>query len=252
MIRRSLLRAALTLGLLWGAIQLAPVPEALTRPPVDNVVVVDRSGVLPREHPDDHLYYTPVSYSEISPYLINASLSAEDARFWKHSGVDFLALSRAIADWIKLGRPVSGASTITQQLIKISHPRPRTLWSKCKEALQAFLLEQKWNKQQILLAYLNRVDYGNNRVGCGEASRYYFGKRPQELNPAEAAFLAGLPQAPSRLNPYVHFNAAKKRQEWILKRMLENGFLRQDQYERSRNEPIRLKPAQSAFVIHDC
>jgi hypothetical protein len=149
---------------------------------------------------------TWVPLSAVSPWLIRATLAAEDKNFWKHHGVDFLATFRALRDALRYGKPVSGASTITQQLVKLAEdpPRPRTLATKVREMVLATRLEWTWSKEKILEEYLNRLNYGNNQYGCGAASRFYFGKKPMELSPAQAALLAGIPQAPARLNPYTN------------------------------------------------
>ena len=116
--------------------------------------------------------------------------------------MDFKATARAAWSLLRHRRVVSGGSTISQQLIKIAQPRPRTLKTKIIEALQALRLEQVWSKERILSEYLNRIDYGNRQIGCANAARHYFGKPVWNLTVAEAALIAGLPQNPTRLNPF--------------------------------------------------
>jgi penicillin-binding protein 1C len=154
---------------------------------------------------------------------------------------------RAAWQWAIHRRVISGGSTITQQVIKLSQPRPRTLRTKFIEALQALRLEQVWDKQHILAEYLNRLDYGNFNNGCVAAARFYFAKPLRDLSPAECCLLAGLPQAPSRLNPRTHFERARKREQWILGRLHQAGWMATDEFERARLEPLRLANPQRAF-----
>ena len=101
-------------------------------------------------------------------------------------------------------------------------------------------LEQVWDKQRILAAYLNRLDYGNFNRGCAAAAEFYFAKPPGDLSPAECAMLAALPQAPSRLNPQAHLDRAVKRQRWILGQMKQSGWLTEAEYQRASREPLRF------------
>jgi penicillin-binding protein 1C len=161
--------------------------------------------------------------------------------------VDWRATLRAAWGFVKNRRVVSGGSTITQQLIKLSQPRPRTLRTKLIEAAQALRLEQLWDKQRILTEYLNRLDYGNLTTGPAEAAAHYFGKPLGDLSAAEAALLAGLPQSPGRLNPRTRWERARKRQQWILSRLETNGQLTVAQRERAAAEPLRLADGRRAF-----
>ncbi|MBA3273273.1 MAG: transglycosylase domain-containing protein, partial [Chthoniobacterales bacterium] len=145
------------------------------------------------------------------------------------------------------GHVTSGASTITQQLIKISQRRPRTLFTKFVETATALRLEQLWSKEQILCAYLNRVDFGNLNIGLASAADYYFGKPVADLSEAEAAFLAGIPRNPRKLNPHSAFDAAQKRQRVVLHRMAANGTLAADRLEIAMAEPLRLRAPRRLF-----
>lgn len=244
------------LGLLvvaWAALPWVPLPRALREPLTaqPRLELLDRNGASLRVLPgDDGLVARELTESDVPQVMIDATLAAEDARFFRHGGLDVRATLRAAGQWARNLHVVSGASTLTQQLVKLaeSQPRPRTLRTKFIEAAQALRLEQKWDKQRILRAYLARIDYGNRCAGLAEASRHYFGKRPHELDRAEAAFLAGLPQAPSRLNPRLRFNQAKARQEWILGRCLQLGWITPDEHARALTEPIRLAPPRREFA----
>ena len=231
------------------ALRLVPLPPGLSTPPVSEVELLDRNGQPLRVvRPGDAPFGHPIAYAEIPQSLIVATLAAEDRRFWRHRGVDFLATFRAAGQFLRHGRVVSGGSTITQQLIKQAAPRPRTLRTKLIEALQAMRLEQVWSKPRILTEYLNRVDYGNFNRGAAAAARFYFAKPLPDLSPAESALLAALPQAPSRLNPLTHFDRAGKRQRWILGRMATAGWLTPAELRRDLGEPLKLAEPRRVFA----
>jgi penicillin-binding protein 1C len=247
------LLAALVLLVLGGffvslLVQWVPLPSGLFQPPAPNVEFTDRQGRPLRQQFGERGFQAErIILSEVSPLFIQATLAAEDKRFWEHCGIDWQAIARAAWHLVQHGRVISGGSTITTQVIKLSQPRPRTLWTKIIEAAQALRLEQVWSKEQILREYLNRLDYGNRRIGCRAAAHYYFGKPPGELSLAEAAFMAGLPQAPTRLNPHLRFALARKRQQWILGRMQEEGWLTLPVFERAAREPLQLKEPARVF-----
>jgi penicillin-binding protein 1C len=180
--------------------------------------------------------------------LTAATLSAEDRRFHEHGGVDWPATARALGAALREGAPQSGASTITQQLVKLVRPGPRTFGRKLAEMWLARRIERAWGKDRILEEYLNRLDYGNLQTGIAAASRFYFGKPPADLSAAEAAFLAGLPRAPGRLNPHADFAAARARQHWVLGRMLATGRLDAAAHARAIAEPLRLAAPKHAFA----
>ena len=159
-------------------------------------------------------------------WLLTATIGIEDARFWEHHGLDFYATAGAAWRNLKNGRVISGASTITQQVVKIaSRHNERTLSGKLQEALAALKLERKWNKKKILEAYLNRLDYGNRRIGPEAAAQAYFGKSARALSLSEAIFLAGLPQSPARFNPWKNPGAAMERYRRNVRRLAAAGLL---------------------------
>ncbi len=219
----SLLAMAL-LG--WFALPFAvPLPAGLVNAPAASPVLLDRHGT-PILHLTlaDSSRASPLSLAEIPEDFIACTLAAEDKRFFRHGGVDLIATVRAARDLVLHRQVVSGASTITQQLIKISSlPARRTIPTKFSEALAARHLEMSWTKPAILAAYLNRLDYGNLRIGTAEAARFYFQKPLADLSLAECALLAGLPQAPSRLNPIRHPNRALVRRDTVLHRLAAIG-----------------------------
>src|SRR5256714_4254497 len=245
---RSIL-ATLALLLIAGhfALRLVPIPPALLRPPIQSIALLDRNGIPLRETRVAERFSRELAFEEVPPHVIDAVLAAEDKRFFSHHGIDWLATGRALVAGITRGRIVSGASTITQQLVKISQRRPRTLRAKLIESLTALRLEQSWSKQQILTAYLNRLDFGNLNIGLTAAAAYYFGKPVSDLSDAEAAFLAGLPKNPRKLNPHVAADAARRRQMTVLERMRRNDSLDAARFDRAIAESLMLRPPQRRF-----
>jgi penicillin-binding protein 1C len=207
------------------AVRTTPAPPLGSTP--STPVVADRRGrpvaVLPSTLAREAY---PAKLREFGKWLPLATVAIEDHRFWRHHGVDWHALSGAVLRNLTNGRVISGASTITQQLVKISSPTgPRTLRVKAREALAALKLERVTTKDLLLEAYLNRLDYGNRRIGPEAAARAYFGKTPASLTLAEAIFLAGLPQSPQRLNPWKNPGAAFARYERNVRRLAAAGLL---------------------------
>jgi penicillin-binding protein 1C len=178
---------------------------------------------------------------EISPYLVQATVAAEDERFYSHAGVDPIAVVRAVWQNVSRRRVVSGASTLTMQVVKDrSHPS-RSLGAKARQALHALRLDARATKEAILEAYLNTAPYGLNLVGCEAASRRFFGKPSGELTLSEAALLAGLPKAPTACMPLVHPARALVRRDYVLRRMREEGCIEEETYRRALAEPVTAK-----------
>jgi penicillin-binding protein 1C len=244
----GLLSIVLLLVVSWFALRLVPLPQSLLSGELSETEFVDRNGQpLRAVRSQGSPFGRTASYAEIPLPLIEATLAAEDRRFWSHHGVDCRATLRALRQLAWHRRVVSGGSTITQQLIKLAEPRPRTIRTKIIEAFQALRLEQVWSKQRILAEYLNRLDYGNFNHGAAGAAEYYFAKPLRDLTPAECALLASLPQAPSRLNPYGHLDRACKRQQLVLSRMHTAGWLTGDELGRALAEPISLVKPRRVF-----
>lgn len=167
-----------------------------------------------------------LSLENMSPYIPQAVIAIEDRRFYSHFGIDPLGLARAMLTNLTTGRMVQGGSTLTQQLAKNLFLSPeRTLERKVQEVLLAFWLEQKYSKDQILAMYLNRVFFGSNAYGVEAASRRYFNKSARDVNLGEAALLAGLLKAPSRLSPARDPKAAEERAQVVLGAMREEGYI---------------------------
>jgi penicillin-binding protein 1C len=236
---RGVIRVVLVMvvvtGMLWWVVPwLVPWPEPLGRAPEAAAEIMDREGrSLRRLAGEDGRSAGMVRLGEVPEALVQATLAAEDQRFFGHGGVDVRAVARALRDGVVAGRAVSGASTITQQLVKVAVPRRRTMWTKVMEVLTARRIEMTWSKERILEEYLSRISYGSMATGCGEAAWTFFAKPLRDLSPAESAFLAGLPQAPGRLNPWRNPDRAKARQRWILGRMRVLGMLDGEVVERA-------------------
>ncbi|WP_424244281.1 penicillin-binding protein 1C [Elusimicrobium posterum] len=215
---------------------------------VSSVSLYDRNGVPVREFlAGADMYTKPVSLDKISPWLVLALVAVEDKRFFSHSGVDFKAVTRAAFQNISAGQVVSGASTITQQLVRNIEPRPKNLISKAKEAISAFFLENKLDKYQILEEYFNTVEFSNMVQGAEAASRYYFNVSAQELSLSQAAFLAAMVKSPSRYNPLKNFDAALERRDSVLKKMFDNGLVTEENYLIALAEKIDLSSGGRAF-----
>jgi penicillin-binding protein 1A len=189
---------------------------------------------------------------EISPRLKQAIVAIEDKRFYEHRGVDVHAIARAL--WSDLtGGPVEGGSTITQQLVKntINGSAP-TVQRKLREAMLAWKLEQSWSKDKILTAYLNTIFFGNGAYGVEQASRVYFGHGAQDVTPAEAAMLAGIPENPTLYDPVAHPTITRERRNLVLKQMFLQHYLDYPTYRQALNDPmpdpakVHLQATQSA------
>jgi penicillin-binding protein 1C len=241
--------AAVTLALAWRA-RCGPLPAGLLD--LDEHVsteVVDREGEPLREtlSPEGQRSRR-LDPDRLPETLVRATLAAEDARFFRHPGIDPLALARALWHDLRAGRLVEGGSTLTQQAVKVLTHRERSAGGKLREALLALRLEHRLTKREILALYLGVAPYGNQLQGAGAASRAYFGTAVENLTPAQAALLAALPQRPSALDPYRHFEAARRRQQWVLQRMRTLGLLSAEDYETARQERLRLVRAERALV----
>lgn len=182
-----------------------------------------------------------VSLKDIPSHLKNAVIATEDSRFWKHKGIDYIGIGRALIKDILSASLKEGGSTITQQLAKIMFLSPeKTIQRKIKEAQLAIKLEKELSKEEILELYLNKIYLGHGAYGVEMASRLYFGKSVSKITLAESALLAGLIKAPNTYSPYNNLVRAKERQEIVLKRMEEEGYIKPSEAERAKKEPIIL------------
>jgi len=186
---------------------------------------------------------TLAPYLKIPPQVVIAFVAAEDANFFQHRGVDFTAIARAAVKDLLGGSFAQGGSTITQQTVKnLFLTREKSIRRKLKELILAYRMERNMSKEEILYLYLNQIYLGEGAYGVEAASRTYFGKGVENLGLAEGAMLAGLPKAPSRYSPRTHPDLAKARQRYVLRRMVEAGFLPQMEADRAYAEKVVLAP----------
>jgi penicillin-binding protein 1C len=230
-----------SLYIFWGL----PAPWKLTSWPYPvSTQIFDRNGKLLYEIYADQ-NRTPVKLSEIPEYVKWATISAEDKNFYKHHGFSYLGIARAAFNII-FKQKLQGGSTITQQLVKNALLSPeRTLRRKIREFFLTWAVEAIYSKDKILEMYLNHVPYGGTAWGIESASKLYFGKKAKDLTLAEAALLAGLPASPTRYSPFgAHPELAKERQEWVLKRMVEDKRITEKEAEEAKNQELVFAPSQ--------
>ncbi len=232
-----------------------PLPENQFAPVGSlSLIITDRNGIILREVLSDKGGYCQwLDLSEISPALIKATLAAEDKYFFLHPGINPVSIVRAISQNILHLKIVSGASTITQQLIRNVYPRKRDILSKLFEAWMALRLEKSFSKEEILAQYLNRICYGNQAYGIQAAAQLYFDKPASDLSLAESAFLAGLPRSPTQLNPYRNLQKAIERQKKTLQHMYGMGSIQKQDLLNSLDKPLKLvSEIQNFRAPHFC
>ena len=247
---RRMIYWCIVLGI-WAGIGLAGVvfyygsrmPSASTwtipdRPPNVKITSVDGSVIANRGATGGEA----VTLEQMSPYIPQAIVAIEDRRFYSHFGVDPMGLARAFVNNLT-GQPIQGGSTLTQQLAKNLFLSPdRTLERKVQEVLLSFWLEQKYTKDQILAMYLNRVYFGSNAYGVEAAARRYFNKSARDVNLGEAALLAGLVKAPTRLSPARDPEAANARAQVVLQAMSDQGYITDDEVKTAMSQtPAKAK-----------
>ena len=237
-------------------------PEAI----LDTQRALGTSRVFDREGRDGALLFEfadplsglrdPVRLSEVSQFLVDATVATEDASFWENEGINLRGLLRAAWENVGFGESDflggSGGSSITQQLVKnvLIPPEERSgrtverARGKLKESILAIEVTDQFSKEQILEWYLNTIFYGNHSYGIGAASQQYFGKAPSELSLPEAALLAGLPQAPAVFDPYGNLPAAKARQAVVLDLMVRHGLITRPEADEAKEAPLRFASTQ--------
>ncbi len=208
----------------------------------------DRNGlplgtILTRDQ--EHTVAIPLD--QVSPLFIQAIIAAEDQRFYQHGALDGRAIVRSLLEAIQARQVVSGASTITMQLARMIDGSPRNLPSKLKEVWTSWRLFAGMTRAEILQAYINRLPMGGNIYGLEAASRIYFGVPASDLNLAQATLLAGIPNDPNELNPYDDWDALKRRQTYVLERMVKDGYIKQAQADRARGEEVSLQSRQQGI-----
>ena len=205
-------------------------------------------GDLIGEFGEEHRTLTPIA--EIPDVMKNAILAIEDARFFQHGGIDYIGMVRAAL--ANVGRSKSqGASTITMQVARnVYLSSEKTFTRKIYEVLLTFKLEHNLSKDQILEIYMNQIYLGNRAYGFAAACETYFGKPLKDITVAEAAMLAGLPKAPSAFNPIKNPKRARIRQQYIIERMLDNGFITAAQADAAKSEVLHIKTAAMRTQVH--
>jgi len=194
----------------------------------------------------------PLPLSKISPWLPEATVAIEDARFWQHGALDYRGILRALYEDLSQGHIVQGGSTITQELVRnlyIGNPQ-RTLSRKIREACLAEKLFQRLSRKQILAAYLNEVFYGRHAYGAQAAAQTYFSKSASDLTLVQAALLAGLPQAPTTYDPLVNPQYALARRNQVLRAMWRNGYITRAKLRRALRKPLMLRPGHLYSELH--
>ncbi len=255
--RRALAALALALAaalaapalLVWAGSYLVALPEALLPgAPYDaSLALRDRRGALLRRvRAADGTLARRVDPRALGPNLVRALIAAEDARFYRHRGVDPLAVARAIGQAALAGRVVSGASTLTQQLARTVERRPPGLYGKAREMALALRIERSLSKEEIVGHYLGRVAFGPRLRGAEAASEAYFEKPPRALSLAEAALLAGVARGPTLYNPRRRPELARRRRDRVLDRMLAARLASPDEVRRAKAEDLRLPPVETA------
>src|SRR5213596_2296717 len=222
---------------------LPSVKTLETFQPIQGTKVYDDNDELLTELHVERRIFVPLAH--IPQTLRDAVIATEDRRFYSHFGVDPIGVARAIYQNWRRGRIVEGGSTITQQLAKVLFLTPdKSLERKLKEAVLALLLERRYSKNRILELYLNQIYFGQGAFGVEAAARTFFGKSVGELTLAESALLAGLPKAPATYSPFDHPDAAKRRRNTVLTRMVETGALKPDQAKPAGQAALALVPPE--------
>lgn len=238
---------AITAAYFWVSRSL-PKVDSLSdyQPPVITRILSD-DGTTVAEIYRERRVVVPIE--KIPQQLIRAFVAAEDSEFFRHPGIDLTSILRAALKNIRAGGIVQGGSTITQQVAKSLLLTPEKKFSrKFKEAILAWRMEQKLSKDEILFLYLNQIYLGHGAYGVQAAAENYFDKNVEALTLAESALLAGLPQAPSRYSPYHHFDRAKQRQRYVLKRMREDGYVQEGAAEAAIAEQVSIRPRVNAHI----
>ncbi len=240
--------AAAAVGLYFYLNEDLPSTAALKnyRPPAITTVYSDDNRRIAEFYKERRII---LPLADIPQTLIDAFVAAEDARFFTHQGIDLVSIIRAFFKNLEAGAIVQGGSTITQQVTKSFLLTPeRSYTRKLKEAILAYRIDRSFSKEEILHLYLNQIYLGHGAYGVAAAAENYFGKAVDELNLAECAVLAGLPQAPSRYSPFKYPEKAKQRQIYVLNRMVEEGKITNLQATDAINAPLDIKPRRNWYI----
>jgi len=216
------------------------------KPPVITTVYADDDRKIAEFFKERRIV---IPLSKMPDMLKNAFIAAEDARFYKHKGIDLISIVRAFFKNVEAGAIVQGGSTITQQVAKTFFLTPeRSYQRKIKEAILAYRIDKRLTKDEVLYLYLNQIYLGHGAYGVEAAAENYFGKHAAELNLAECAILAGLPQAPSRYSPFSHPERAKQRQIYVLNRMVAEGYITNAQATEAIGRQLDIKSRHNWYI----
>ncbi|MBW1887752.1 MAG: transglycosylase domain-containing protein, partial [Deltaproteobacteria bacterium] len=209
-------------------------------PPIITEVFSDDGQVIGRFWNEKRIV---VSLGQVPKHLIHAFVAAEDARFFEHEGVDIQSIFRAFMKNLMAGKIEQGGSTITQQVTRslLLKNLKRTYKRKAREAMLSLQIEKSFSKEKILFLYMNQIYLGHSAYGVEAAARTYFNKSVKDLRIAESAILAGLPQAPSRYSPFLHFDRVRTRQRYVLERMRTEGYITKDQEDEALETDVVIK-----------
>ncbi|WP_443699203.1 peptidoglycan glycosyltransferase PbpC [Pseudomonas sp.] len=238
--RWTLASLLLVIALLWAADRIWPLP--LPKDDLARVVLAEDGTPLWRFADANGVWRYPVQTGEVSPYYLDALLTYEDRWFYQHPGVNPLALARATWQNLTGARVVSGGSTLSMQVARLLDPHSRTFHGKLRQLWRTAQLEWHLSKAEILNLYLNRAPFGGTLQGVAAASWAYLGKSPAQLTHAEAALLAVLPQAPSRLRPDRHPQRAQEARDKVLRRLGEFQVWPPSAVAEALEEPLLLAP----------
>lgn len=251
---RNMVLGALGLGavifgsiLIWlSTVSLPDFSAFNDRKQVNSTKVYDRTGEIVLYDLGSDVRRTSIPYTEMGVNIKNATVAIEDSNFYQHKGIRLKAIARALLADIRHTGAVQGGSTITQQVIKKSLlSDKKTIVRKLKEIILALKLERSHSKEEILGIYLNEIPYGGNVYGIEEASRLYFAKKPAELTIAESAYMASIPNAPTRYSPYgTNKDLLKNRKNLVLARERELGFITEAEYVAAKAEVVQFQPQQ--------
>ena len=251
-----LIAAAVTLlilgsGIIWATVMPIPaINNFENRQVAQSTKIFDRTGNIVLYDVHGRMRRTAVPLEEISPYIQKAAIAIEDTTFYENAGFRPLSFLRAAAANIFSGSYAQGGSTITQQVVKNALlTQDKTIVRKIKEIILALRLTRVYTKDQILNTYLNETAYGGTIYGVEEASQYFFGVPAQDVDLAQAAYLAALPQAPTYYSPYGNHRAAlDARKNLVLGQMLENNFITKEEYDQAQNEEVQFNDPKNAGI----
>ena len=236
----SLLFVVITVVVILYAYAQSQLPDVASLKTIELQVplqIFTKDGLLIQEYGEKRRI--PIPYDQIPPTLVHAVLATEDQRFFEHPGVDIMGLGRAAISMIQTHRKSQGGSTITMQVARnFFLNSKKTFLRKFNEIMLAIKIDQELSKEKILELYLNQIYLGNRAYGVGAAAQVYYGKALQDLNIAQLAMIAGLPQAPSSHNPIINPLASKKRRNHVLERLYEEKYISKEQYQEALQQPL--------------